>query len=66
MAQPSMTRDSVARDLSEVSGHQYGHTQTPSLSRVVGNTGNAVMTTYTFNRKGDNTKHRTITRHDLT
>ena len=52
--------------LSEVSGHQSGHSQTPSWSQLSGNTDNALTTTYTANRKEDDTKHRTIIRHHLT
>ena len=65
LTQPFMIRDSVTRDLSEVNGHQYGHSQTPRLSQVFGNTDNAVTTTYTFNRKVGNSKHRVITRQHL-
>ena len=51
MVQPFLIRHSLTKVSSGVSGHQYGHYQTPSLSQVCGNTVTVVTTTYTFHRE---------------
>ncbi len=61
----TMNDESFSDEGFKRSGHQYGHSQIPSLSQVFGNTDNAVITTYAFDRKEDNTKHRVITGHHL-